>query len=206
MTQAVRLSFEDALTSFRNATASSMEYARLCANMAYEHFRDTGDVVYAERFVNEIDNSAKNYVRKTAFLKWLAAHAPVRVEKGRLFKDKSDDAIDYNDKALEISFWDFAPEKEAVLFGPDELLKALSRTIGRFRDEKHVAKDESALDMLNRAEKVINGLKQPQKLAIVNRDTSDEQQDDDKPEEASETIDYTVADNAAEMIEKAANG
>lgn len=185
MTQAVRLSFDDALTSFRNATASSMEYARLCANMAYEHFRDTGDVVYAERFVTEIDNSAKNYIRKTAFLKWLAAHAPVRVEKGRLFKDKSENATPWNDKALEISFWDFAPEKEAVIFGPEELLKALTRTISRFRDEKHVAKDENALDMLNRADAAINGLKQPAQLAIVNRDENDDEQDNGEDESPS---------------------
>ena len=137
------LTFAEALKLFSEATANSMKYAKLCAMMALRHFAEHGNLTYCQQFH---DAMPVNYVRRVAYLKWLAAHAPVTMEKGKLLKDTSDTANELDlDGAEKKPFWDFAPDTEAVAFGPDDVLAAIKAIIKKFENPKRsTPKDDLA--------------------------------------------------------------
>lgn len=136
------VNFDKALAVFISSTKTSMEAALQCSHLAIKYFEEHGDLGQAQRF---IDAMPKNYVRRTAFLKWLAAHAPVTMEQGKLIKDKSDNAIDWNvDAALIKPFWDFAPDKEDMHWGKDDLVAQINKLVKRYSGDKYVANDDVA--------------------------------------------------------------
>ena len=125
------------LDTFKRLTVDGMASARVCAEMALTHFAKTGDVVYLQNMLDVIEKEGKNYVRKAAFLSWAVAFSPLTSEKGKLRKDKSKDANPFNLlKAEEKPFWEFAPEKEAVVFGYNDVVVKLKAVVKSFEDEK----------------------------------------------------------------------
>jgi hypothetical protein len=148
--------FEKALKGFVKATASSMKYALACSQLALTHFQEHGDLTPAQRFLEAMP---KNYVRRAAFLKWLAAHAPVTMENGKLLKDKSDKAIDFNlDGAFAKPFWEFAPDQEEVIFSKADVLAAFMATVKRFRKDKTKPATEADMAIVNQIEAEIKRL------------------------------------------------
>lgn len=137
------LTFAAALALFTTATADSMKYAEICAMMALRHFAEHGNLVYCQRFM---DAMPKNYIRKVAFVKWLANFAPVTMEKDKLLKDTSEGAKEFDlDGAAKEKFWEFAPDTEAVAFGPDDVLAAIKALIKKFENPKRsTPKDDLA--------------------------------------------------------------
>lgn len=146
-----KTTFDETLAVFVSATAKSMEAALLCSHLAIQYFAEFGDLGQAQRF---LDAMPKNYVRRAAFLKWLAAHAPVTMEKGKLIKDHSENAADWNvDVALIKPFWDFAPDKEDIQWGKDDLVSQLNKLIKRYSADRYVANDDVAAQSLGKLEK-----------------------------------------------------
>jgi hypothetical protein len=137
------LTFAQALKLFSEATANSMKYAQICAMMAIRHFADHGNLVYCQQFM---DAMPKNYIRQVAFQKWLVAHAPVTMEKGKFLKDTSENAAELDLEGAEKEhFWDFAPDKEVLSFGPDDVMDALKAIVKKFENPKRFkAKDDLA--------------------------------------------------------------
>lgn len=141
-----RINFETALKRFVSATNQSKKYALLCANLSLAHFKEHGDVAYCQRF---LDAMGTNYVRPVAYVKWLTTFAPIVLDGKKLVKDKSKDAkamdaIDL-DKAAETPFWDFAPNKEDVIFQSTDVIVAVQRVLKKFENNPHYkAKDDKA--------------------------------------------------------------
>jgi hypothetical protein len=151
--QKAPLTFETALKRFVTATNSSMRYARICAEMALEHFAEHGNITMAQQL---LDAMPQNYVRRAAYLKWLDAHAPITMEGGKLRKDTAPNATEFNvELALSKPFWDFAPDPEQVHFGSDDIVVALKGKLRTFRNDRHVANDEKAMATLEAAEKAV---------------------------------------------------
>lgn len=153
--------FEEALTVFKSATSTSMEAARACAAYAIVHFKEHGDLSQAQSF---LDAMPKNYVRRSAFLKWLHAHSPVLVEKNHLSKDKvraeRDGEKAWNvAAALATPFWDFAPDREEFVYTGDDIITVLQRALKRFTNDHSKPKDEAAKAQLAAAQRAIGALK-----------------------------------------------
>lgn len=129
--------FAGHLATFTKLTVDGMASARVCAELALTHFAKTGDVVYLQNMLDVIEKEGKNYVRKAAFLSWAIAFSPLTSEKGKLRKDKSKEANPFNLLgAEEKPFWEFAPEKEAVVFGYNDVVVKLKAVVKSFEDEK----------------------------------------------------------------------
>lgn len=150
------LTFDKALKGFVTSTNNSMKFARMCANIAIKHFAEHGDVIYAQNF---LDAMPKNYVRRAAFLKWLASHSPVIMVDGKLAKDKAETAVAFNVEAAHaIDFWEFAPDMEVVEFDTTDILKALKGAIKKFENkERYKAHDAQTLLRLEAAKNLIVG-------------------------------------------------
>ena len=130
----LQLTFAQCLKLFSEATANSMKYAEICAMMALRHFADHGNLTYCQQFM---DAMPKNYIRKTAFLKWLANFAPITMEKDKLLKDTSENAVAFDlDGAEKTRFWEFAPDMEAIAFGPNDVINAIKAVIKKFENPK----------------------------------------------------------------------
>lgn len=143
MTASKKPTFDVALTRFKTATRSSMKYAQLCSEYAIQQFHDHGNLNQAQAF---LDAMPKNYVRRTAFLKWLAAHSPVTMQENKLLKDVSEKAQPFNlEGALSVCFWDFAPDKEQIVWDFNDVVVALKRTVAKYENaERFAPKNEDA--------------------------------------------------------------
>ena len=152
--------FAGHLATFTKLTVDGMASARVCAELALTHFAKTGDVVYLQNMLDVIEKEGKNYVRKAAFLSWAIAFSPLTSEKGKLRKDKSKDANPFNLlKAEEKPFWEFAPEKEAVAFGYNDVVVKLKAVIKGYKDEKKFRPaSEKATEIVSTVEKFVAGL------------------------------------------------
>jgi hypothetical protein len=157
MSQDKELSFADCLKRFVSATKNSMKYAILCSEMGLAHFEKTGDLVYCQSFM---DAMPKNFIRKTAYLKWLVAFSPAELKGGKLVKDKSETANPFDlDGARQITFWDMLPEKEIKNFAAADALAAVVKLLDgydnaqRFKPEDEIA--TSYVANLRRAVKAV---------------------------------------------------
>ena len=130
-------SFDKHLRVFTRSIEQGKAAARACAIIALEHFRDHGNLVLCQRLLDVMSDKGKNYVRRTAYLKWLVAFAPVMMEGGRLLKDTRATANKLNvEGAAKVDFWDFAPEAIVMNMSNEEVFKALRAKLGAFLKDK----------------------------------------------------------------------
>ena len=142
--------FATQLQRFNAAITTSMDAARILAKMAYTHFEIYGDLIYAQKFWDAMTGKASNFARREAFKAWLMTFSPAKMEGGKWSKDKSPEAVKFNqEEAFKVDFWDFAPERPIDVFTVETLEKFLKRQIAKYRNEKHAPKDQTALDALN---------------------------------------------------------
>jgi hypothetical protein len=147
--------FNKQLKGYVNATKLAMNKARALSNYCIEHYHAHGDLGPSQRFH---DAMVRNYSRQPAFIKWLADHAPIMMEKGQFIKDKSDNANEFNvAEALKIAFWEYAPEQSVIDFGPDELIAALKATLKKFEGKKYRPIDKAAELELEKLKNIIGG-------------------------------------------------
>ena len=151
--------FDTTLATFVKSTKDSMEAALACAIMALTTFKEHGDLGQAQRLLEAMP---KNYVRRAAFLKWMAAFSPVTMEKGKLLKDKSEGAMSTDDIDLKAAtvkpFWDFAPDKEDVNWGKDDLVSQLNNLVKRYSGERYIANDNAADEALGKVKNLVANL------------------------------------------------
>ena len=158
------MTFDTRLATFVKSTKTSMAAALDCSIMAIEHFKAHGDLTYAQRF---LDAMPKNYIRRAAFLKWLVAHAPITMESGKLIKDKSETAIEFNiEGAKKQPFWEFAPEVDAVLVSFDDAMKKLHAALAFFKKAK-VKTDATTLSIVGDLEKMLTEREKQAKEKVV---------------------------------------
>ncbi len=142
MAKATPVDFDVAIERFKSHTKNSMKYAELCAVMSLQHFAEHGDTSKCQQFLEAMP---KNYLRRTAYLQWLAAFSPIKMEDGKLLKDHSDNARAFNvEAAIKKPFWDFAPEKEIVNFTADEFMGAIMGVIKRFENAERMKPADDA--------------------------------------------------------------
>lgn len=135
-TNIISNAFDKALGLFIKLTDSGMDAARQCAMLSLAHFQEHGDLSQCQRFLDAMGENRKNYVRRTAYLKWLIAHAPVVLTSNKLTKDKvrGDDAFNL-EAAFKISFWDYSPEALVVNLGVDDAFKRIFSALNYFDKE-----------------------------------------------------------------------
>ena len=159
-----------------------METARELANITISQFAEHGDLSYAQSFY---DNMPKNYVRRAAYLKWMADHSPLSMANDQLSKDKSDDAAPFKvEVALLTSFWEYAPDPEQVHFGSNDVVVALKRTVAKFGKERYTAASDKAAIAVNHAKVMIEELE-----AGLNGEAPVE---DDVDEDLEEAVENTI--------------
>lgn len=146
--------FDQALKLFIDSQTTAMEAARICAELGIQEYAKSGNLTPLQSFHDAMD---KNFSRRSAFLKWLVAHAPVMMVKGT-FKKSTDEAeiakfVEDGEgatvkchltAALEKPFWDFDPPEQIVNFSASDLDKAILAVIKRFENSKHNPADEAA--------------------------------------------------------------
>lgn len=149
------------------------------------HYAKCGDLSFVQDIYNDMRSDGKNVVRAGAFLTWLVAHVPAKLEANKFVKDHdlatklnwgADVADGINEtrlallaKAEEKSFFDFAPEQVAENFKADTVIVALEKAVKKFESSKHFkAENPEASSMLARAKKLIGTLRQPETPANTN--------------------------------------
>lgn len=139
--------FEGAYAVFVRSTKASMDAARACAEHAIRHFEKHGDLSQAQRFLDGMKEHSHNYVRRGAFVKWLAAHSPVTMEAGKFVKDKRETAMPFNlEAALKLPFWSFAPDNEELFVDNEDAFKRFLAACKFFqRDKVHCTPEVKAL-------------------------------------------------------------
>lgn len=149
--------FDKALKGFTASTKSSMEHALACALLSLTHFEAHGDTSQIQRFH---DAMPKDYARRAAYLLWLRDHSPLTTKDGKFVKDTTEAARPFNlDAAKAKPFWEYAPEREQVAFGANDVVVALERAVKRFKGEKKHAADDKATAILALAEAAVATLK-----------------------------------------------
>lgn len=140
--------FDAALAGYVKSGVNHREYAGECAQFALEHFKKHGDLVYADRFAEAMKETKT--MRRTAFIKWMVGVAPCVMEKGKFKSDpKRGKFADIDlEAALEVPFWDYAPEEQIQDYGKDDVLKAFNNVIKRFSDETKANLDDRAKAVL----------------------------------------------------------
>lgn len=166
--------WETTLKAFRGALTNTKKYALELALMSIEHFRETGDLVYAQSFFDECQKHGKNFVRIEAYKAWLGTFSPVKFEKNKFLKDKERATAEgwYNyqegqepspnpdmwDRKVEldvdgvkksfaydeISFWDFMPEAPVEHMDSEALLAMLVKKLESKKTVERVAGDANA--------------------------------------------------------------
>ena len=192
-----------------------MQAANELANMSIIVFAENGDLSYAETFIKAMNEHGKDYVRKQAFLAWLAFHSPVQVDDNGnviepLKKDKSEDARDFMvAEAHAVSFWTFKPETPIKMFYAESVVSAMRQSLKKFGGDKWEAGSEAARELVLQANKAItdfeaNVVNKTEEVLYENEAAStpiiDLTNDTDEELTAEEqaTIDQLVADQAAD--------
>jgi hypothetical protein len=153
--------FAALIATFIDATISGKAAAQELANMAISVFAENGDLSYAETFIKAMNDHGKDYVRKQAFLAWLAFHSPVQVDDNGnvvepLKKDKTEDAREFAiAEALAVSFWAFKPETPIKMFYADSVVSAMRQSLKKFSGDKWEAGSEVARELVSQANKAI---------------------------------------------------
>ena len=148
--------FQETLKRFVSAQKNTIKYANLCAQLALTHYQHSGDSVYCQQFYDAMQS---NFMRRVAFVKWLQAHAPIIFDAGKFTKDKAEDAQGWDvDKALAVSFWDFAPDPEEIHYGQGDVVKAISGLANRYLKDNYTANDEEAEAVVAKLQKFANDL------------------------------------------------
>jgi hypothetical protein len=135
-------SFTAAIDGFRVSTGDSKGYARTIADMSISVFFDNGNLAYAMRFIAELDDVGKDYIRKQAYLSWLAYHSPIELdEKGAVLlplrKDKSEGAQQFKiELAHATPFWEYEPEKVIIVqpFGAQDIISDVHKLLAKYRN------------------------------------------------------------------------
>lgn len=160
------LSVEAAIKLWVKATRDSKELAQYIANEGLKHFKEHGNTVKLQLFLDAIERHGKNYMRKAAFLTWMRDHAPITMKEGRLVKDHNrewDEAL--FEAALKQPFWDFAPDPENVVWATGDVIKVLESSLKRFEKDNYKPENVEATESLGRAKAMIEALKLPAKVA-----------------------------------------
>lgn len=166
--------WEATLKEFRKSLTNTKKYALELALMSIEHFRETGDLVYAQSFFDECQKHGKNFVRIEAYKAWLGTFSPVKFEKQKFSKDKEraqaegwyiytegqepspnpemwdrkvELEVDGKKQSFaydEISFWDFMPEAPIEHMDSEALLSMLVKKLESKKTVERVAGDANA--------------------------------------------------------------
>lgn len=130
---AKEITFATSLKTFTRSTKASMAAALACATLSLAHFEKHGDTSQLNQFLEAMP---KNYIRRAAFTKWAMAHAPLTLEGQKFVKDKDADAVPFNLEAANAQpFWDYAPDKEDLIFAKADVLAAFMAVVKKFRSE-----------------------------------------------------------------------
>ena len=180
--------FDQMIEAWRKATKTSKELAREIADYALSHAFEHGNITLLNKFLVALETTGKNYVRKSAYLLWLKAYAPVKMEQNILVVDeKKEYDLELLKKALAKPFYDFAPEKQKVFFEAEGVVTPISRVIAGFDRDNMIPKDDNATQAVALARGMVAQLKR--QIAIlepiivdvtpspVEEDTSDEESD-----------------------------
>lgn len=124
--------WDELLEQFVEGNRLSMEAARQLAIHAIQNFFEHENLSLAQQFLEAMP---ANYHRREAFVKWLSDHAPVQYDRatGKLSKDKRETAQVWKlEVALLTHYWEYDPEPQSVMFGSNEVLKAMKAAVAKF--------------------------------------------------------------------------
>lgn len=129
---------------------------RYMAEAALELFAKTGDNAKLNNVLSDLMSDGRNVLRPAAFVKWVVAHQPIKYVDEKLVKDRESGktAEEYAVllvEALQMPYWDFAPDKEMQQFGGGDIIAALDGVLKRYTGKKFVPKDDATLNVLTQA-------------------------------------------------------
>lgn len=155
----LKVTFETGLAQWIDGISQSKRLAHALACMALQHFVEHGNTAKLQTLLEAFQKHGKNYIRIAAYKRWMQVHSPITMEDGKLVKDKTrefDDAL--IEKAMETPFWDFAPDREDVVFSDTDVVVSLKRALSPFARQSYVAKDEAATAKVVEATKLVASL------------------------------------------------
>ena len=152
-TKVKQVQFDQALNAFVRSIKESMDTALVCSVLALEHYAEHDNLNWCQKFLEAMP---KNFTRKAAYVKWLAAHSPITMVDGKFKKDKADDAIKFNLQGARAKpFWDYAPANEDILLTDADAFAKLMTAIKYFRRDS-VKTSEAVKALVNDVEKLVD--------------------------------------------------
>jgi hypothetical protein len=206
-----KATFAALIETFIRVTIDGKVAAQELANMAISVFADNGDLSYAETFIKAMNEHGKDYVRKQAFLSWLAFHSPVQVDDNGnvvepLKKDKSEDAREFAiAEALAVSFWTFKPETPIKMFYAESVVSVMRQSLKKFDSPKWEAGSEAARDLVRQANKAItefeaNVVNKTEEVLYADENEEEEATPEETPAETADRVLTTVLDDGEEPL------
>jgi hypothetical protein len=152
--------FGEKIAELTHALSGVMKLSREIGDDAILQFEEDGNLNKATMLANAIPT---NFGRRTAYLAWLKAHAPVVVTHDKdkdiytLKKDKASTAVPFNtEAALKVAYWDFAPDTSVKLFASSDVDKRIMGVIKSFEDEsKNQPMNDKAREHLRELKQVL---------------------------------------------------
>jgi hypothetical protein len=129
--------FEGLLKTFVESTNISQDAAEQLSWITIEEFERTGNLSLAQRFLEAMP---ENYIRRQAYLQWLADFSPLEMDGNVLKKDKRSSARKFDvESAKAIKFWMHKKESKAVsFFSADSVVVAIEQAAGKFNGSRFV--------------------------------------------------------------------
>jgi hypothetical protein len=166
-----RTEFDKTRLAFRRATESGKRLAHTLAMASLRHFAKHGDTSYIADFYGDLTGTGKNFIRAGAFMKWLVAYTPVKMEQKKFLKDQERaTALNWSDeaacealiaKAEAVPFWDFDPEATITNFKASDVIAAVEKLVKRFENEsKSKPEDDAAKAVVLQLKDYVTTLKQ----------------------------------------------
>jgi hypothetical protein len=141
--------FNTRLQAYVKNIATTMNMSRTLSHYAIQHFEEHGQLGPANLFVKAIP---KKFGGQPAFVKWMAYYSPVIMIKGELFKDKSEEAREFNVvEAVKVDFWEaFGKDETITDFNWADIYQACLATVIKFEGSKFHTDDDDTLHLIER--------------------------------------------------------
>ena len=161
--------FDQKVATFINSLKNTKRHALDLSQEAFQHAMEHGNMAKLQVLLEVFENHGKNFIRVTAFKKWMVAHGPITMKDGKLVKDKSENAIEWNlAGALKKPFWEFAPDQEAFTWTLDDGLKIIESFIRKTEKDDAKPVNEAAVQVVVDMKKFVESHRK------VNQDLDDE--------------------------------
>lgn len=155
--------FKRTLKDFKNHLSATKRTAHHLAVAAAQHFKDHGDTSRLQQLLDCFENEGKNFVRVAAYKLWMRDTLPITMDAdtGKLIKRPgSEFDEDKFEQGMNKPFWNWAPDKEDIIWDENDVLKMLRKGVSTLENDRHKPKDANATAKLEEVKNFLHKMEE----------------------------------------------